>query len=108
MTDGLSVVNTRAGTSARRSVPACVMHAATQHATCPGGRRVGDPCVVYGDKKMLNRTTDSSPQYTTTLRASSAANMRTAGTSMPCSVVTPTTAGIKLCVLLPTLFSNSI
>lgn len=59
-----------------------------------------------GDKKMLNRTTDSSLPYTTTLRAPSAANIRTAGGAL--RVLTPTTAGIKLCVLLPTLFSNSI
>lgn len=59
-----------------------------------------------GDKKMLNRITDSSPLYTTTLRASSAANIRIAGASMPCVfLLQPLRVSNSACF---TLLSNNI
>ena len=69
------------------------------------GRIVCDRCVVYGGQEDVEPyTTDSSPPYTTTLRAPSAAIIRTAGTFMPCVFLTPTTASLKLCV--PSLSSR--
>jgi hypothetical protein len=66
---------------------------------------VCDRCVVYGGQEDVEPyTTDSSPPYTTTLRAPSAAIIRTAGTFMPCVFLTPTTASLKLCV--PSLSSR--
>lgn len=69
------------------------------------GRIVCVRCVVYGGQEDVEPyTTDSSPPYTTTLRAPSAAIIRTAGTFMPCVFLTPTTASLKLCV--PSLSSR--
>ena len=49
--------------SARRSVPACFTHAATQHATSLKGGIVCDRCVVYGGQEDVEPyTTDSSPR----------------------------------------------
>ena len=107
MTNGLSVVDTRAGLV----LDAACLHASRmrrRNTRRASGRIVCDRCVVYGGQEDVEPyTTDSSPPYTTTLRAPSAAIIRTAGTFMPCVFLTPTTASLKLCVPF-TFTSNSI
>ena len=92
------------------SSPRVCMHHTCGYATRDGprGRIVRDSCVVYKGQEDVEPAYGLIPLvHHHIARAPSAANIRTAGTSA-LRVLTPTTAGIKLCVLLPTLFSNSI